>query len=195
MTRTVPDCAALLEAIAGPDGIDDRQPFNLPKTSYTTDLATFLSAPSDKPLSNIKIGILSEGLAIPSINPNILSLFHRSVETLATLGAAIHNISIPLHSEAAVVWMCSLPLSGAPTALLGDSMGRKQLHLNDREPATHLTQAQFDALGPGAQNLYMRYLYLKHTYGSKLHGKCANLLRKINVRPLFPIAFPILRLS
>ncbi|KAF2164449.1 hypothetical protein M409DRAFT_56711 [Zasmidium cellare ATCC 36951] len=181
MARTVADCAALLETLAGPDGIDDRQPPNLPRTPYTTDLSAFLAtAPSTKPLTGMRLGILTESLQIPGIHPAIVTLFHRAVAALRDLGAEVKDISIPLHADAAVVWMCSLPLSGAPTALLNESMGRKQLHLNDREPVTKLKQEEFDKLGPGAQNLYLRYLYLKHAYGAKVHGKCTNLLRKIN---------------
>lgn len=178
MARSVRDCARLLECIAGADGIDDRQPLDLPAVSYTQLLSAM---PSDKPLSGMTLGVLNEGFNVPGIAPSISNLCHRAIDVFERLGATITPISIPLHKDAAVTWMCALPLPGAPTALLNDSMGRKQLHLTDRETLSQLTQEQFDALGPGAQNLYMRYLFMKHTYGAKLHGKCTNLLRKINV--------------
>ncbi|KAK4499672.1 hypothetical protein PRZ48_010190 [Zasmidium cellare] len=178
MARNVRDCAALLEVMAGPDGIDDRQPCNLPKRSYMADLDASLT--DCKPLAGVKIGVLSESLSIPGISEPIVTLFHRAVSTLRDLGAEIQEISIPLHADAAAVWMCSLPLSGAPTALLNASTGRKQLHLNDRAPLPALSQDSFDALGPGAQTLYLRYLYLRHTTPPAFHGKCTNLLRRLN---------------
>ncbi|KXS99230.1 hypothetical protein AC578_6893 [Pseudocercospora eumusae] len=185
MTKTVRDAALLLDVIAGKDGIDDRQPYFLPEAymNYTATLDDFLStSPKDKPLQGIKLGILSEGFDFPGMQPSVSSLCKRAVDTLSTLGAEIQQISIPLHTLAAEIWMLSLPLSGTTTGLLGLSQGRKILYLNDRPPLSSLTQSQFDALGPGAQNLYMRYLYLNSNpaWKTSIHGKTHNLLRKIN---------------
>lgn len=184
MTKTVRDAALLLDVIAGSDGVDDRQPAFLPSEmmGYTAKLDTFLtSQPGDKPLSGMRIGVLEEGFTIPGMEANIATLCHRAVDHLASLGAGIKRISIPWHSDAAIVWMCSHPVAGAKQGLLGDMEGRKQLFFSDRPPLERLSQTAFDALGPGAQNLYMRYLYLKQKYGPALHAKCMNLLRRINV--------------
>lgn len=78
--------------------------------------------------------------------------------------------------------MLSLPLSGVKTGMLGLTEGRKMLHLNDRPALAAYSQAQFDALSPAGQNLYLRYLYLSNhpAWKSKIHGKSGNLLRQIN---------------
>ncbi|EME79579.1 uncharacterized protein MYCFIDRAFT_37737, partial [Pseudocercospora fijiensis CIRAD86] len=185
MTKTVRDAALLLDVIAGKDGIDDRQPYFLPAAymNYTATLDKFLStSPKEKPLQGIKLGILSEGFDFPGMESSVSSLCNRAVHKLASLGAEVKPISIPLHNDAAEIWMLSLPLSGAKTGLLGLAEGRKMLYLNDRPPLPSLSQSQFDALGPGAQNLYMRYLYLNSNpaWKSSIHGKTNNLLRKIN---------------
>ncbi|KAF7198434.1 Amidase [Pseudocercospora fuligena] len=185
MTKTVRDAALLLDVIAGKDGIDDRQPYFLPEAymNYTAALDDYLSSASkDKPLLSIKLGILSEGFDFPGMESSVSTLCKRAVDKLSTLGAEIKQISIPLHSLAAEIWMLSLPLSGAKSGLLGLSEGRKMLSLNDRPPLSSLTQSQFDALGPGAQNLYMRYLYLNSNpaWKASIHGKTNNLLRQIN---------------
>ena len=183
MTKTVRDCALLLEAIAGPDGIDDRQPVYFPEKAlaFTSELDAFVaSAAKEKPLTGIKIGVLEEGFVIPGMCESISTLCKAAVEKLATLGADVKSVSIPGHLTAAEVWMISLPISGTETALLGNPKGRKMLHLLDRAPLEKLTDEQFQKLGPGAQNLYMRYLYMQSKWGSLIHAKSNNLLRKVN---------------
>lgn len=63
--------------------------------------------------------------------------------------------------------------------------GRKQLYMIDRilSSGQPMSQETFDALGPGAQNCYVRYLYLMENkkFGPQVHGKCSNLQRKANV--------------
>ncbi|KAK5675048.1 hypothetical protein LTR17_027783 [Elasticomyces elasticus] len=78
MARNVRDTALPLEAMAGPDGIDDRQPPYLPPGTmeYTEQLDEFTAstASSAKPLSGFKIAIMKEGFTIPQMDPNIHAL-------------------------------------------------------------------------------------------------------------------------
>lgn len=186
IAKTVRDCAVLLEAIAGPDGIDDRQPAYFPEKSleFTSGLDEFVAAAAaagkEKPLAGVKVGVLEEGYQIHGMCDSVSTLCKAAVDHLATLGAEIKSVSIPLHLSAAEIWMISLPLSGTKTALLGVTEGRKTLHMLDRAPVEKLSDEQFQKLGPGAQNLYMRYLYMKEKWGAQVHAKSHNLLRKIN---------------
>ncbi|OCT47760.1 Amidase [Cladophialophora carrionii] len=194
MTSTVRDNALMLEAIAGPDGLDDRQPFSMPPGSlkYSSALDEFLAAGSAKPrdqlLKGFKIGVLKEGFAAPQMNSNVSKACHSAISDLKELGAEVVEVSVPNHEQICLAWSCALPLRGAREALLGDTTGRKQFEMTDRgvraAPAmgpnqkAFLSQEFFDALGPGAQNLYMRYLYVNDKYGAGLHAKCTNLLNK-----------------
>jgi amidase len=195
MTKNVRDAALLLEAIAGPDGIDDRQPYKLSPglTEYSKQLDSFLSSTKDpsKPLTGIKIGILQEAFTIFNMSPHIATLCKSAVSKFSALGATVSEISIPAHTDAAIVWMCSMPIAGGKQGILGDMQGRKQLYMNDRTKKTgkRLSQEAFDALSPGGQNLYLRSFYLEEKYGPELHGKAANLVRRMNVSALFPRAW------
>ena len=187
MAKTVRDAALLLEAIAGPDGIDDPQPPYLPPGTlqYTSQLDTFASSTNTtKPLTGIRIGVLKEGFEIPAMSQNIFNLCSSAVAKFKDLGAELVDISIPSHLNAATVWMVSIPTAGVRQGFFTDMTGRKQLFLLDRILASsdHLPQKAFDALGPGARNNYLRYLYLEGKYGPELHAKCSNLLRKLSVR-------------
>jgi len=193
MAKTVRDTALLLDAIAGPDGIDDRQPPFLPDAclNFTDKLDAWLrSVDAKKSLAGTKIGLLEEGFAIPGMDPNIHRTCSAAVDRLRDLGANVTSISVPSHTQASIVWMCSIPIAGARQGLLSDMSGRKQLYLADRVVASghdgKLSQKAFDALSPGGQNLYLRYIYLYEKYGPELHAKCSNLLRKISVRSPLP---------
>ncbi|KAI0124019.1 putative amidase [Xylariales sp. AK1849] len=185
MARNVKDCALLLEAIAGPDGWDDRQPpFGLEgdRLKFVEPVEAVLKAETSKMLDGITIGILKEGFDIPDQDANVIQSVRTAAEKFTSLGATVSEVSVPLHKDAPVVWTCGLPLAGGRQALLGDMDGRKQLHLTDRaeKMGDKLTQAQFDALGPGASNMYMGFLWIQEKYGAKLHGKCMNLMKSIS---------------
>lgn len=43
-----------------------------------------------------------------------------------------------------------------------------------------MSQEAFDALGPGAQNVFLRGIFLEERFGSPLHARCTNLRRKLS---------------
>lgn len=185
MARNVRDAALLLEVIAGPDGIDDRQPQYLPPGAleYAPQLDKWKnSVIATKPLAGIRIGVLKEGFEIPGMDSNISKLCTSAVSRFKDLGAELVEITIPSHLTAAIVWMCSIPTAGVRQGFFTDLTGRKELYLLDRIESSGIPmpQSAFDALGPGARNTYIRYLYLEAKYGPQLHAKCTNLLRKIS---------------
>ena len=189
MTKTVRDAALLLDSISGSDGIDDRQPpfMPTPYLDYTKNLDSFVSsADASKPLTGIKVGLLEEGFTIPEMDRNVQRACTAAIDRMQHLGADITKVSVPSHHRGMLVWMCSLPIAGARQGFLSDMTGRKQLYMTERISASGapLPQKAFDAFGPGAQNMYLRYLYVKDKYGPKLHAKCSNLIRKMSVRGL-----------
>ncbi|KAI0378488.1 amidase signature enzyme [Hypomontagnella monticulosa] len=182
MTKNVRDCALFLEVIAGPDGWDDRQPpFGLEgdKLKFVAPVDTLLAKESSKMLEGVKIGVMAEGFEIPRQDPNVVASVKSAIEKFESLGATVAPVSVPLHKDAPMLWTCALPLSGGRQSLLGDMDGRKQLYLTDRAELVgpKLTQAQFDALGPGASNMYAGYLWIQEKYGAKVQGKAMNLLK------------------
>ncbi|ORY70901.1 amidase signature enzyme [Pseudomassariella vexata] len=185
MTRNVRDCALLLEVIAGPDGWDDRQPpFGLEgdRLKYVEHVDAVVAKDGARMLEGVKVGVLKEGFDIPGINADVAQTVKAAVKKLESLGAAVSEVSVPQHKIAPTVWTGALPLAGGRQAILGDMDGRKQLHFTDRAAKldAQLTQAQFDALGPGASNMYMGYLWVQEKHGAKLQGKCMNLIKSIS---------------
>ncbi|OTB18605.1 hypothetical protein K445DRAFT_314483 [Daldinia sp. EC12] len=182
MAKNVRDCALFLEAIAGPDGWDDRQPpFGLDgdRLKFVDPVDLILGKELANMLEGFRIGVLDEGFEVPGQDPNVVASVRSAINKFKSLGAEVDSVSVPLHKEAPLLWTCALPLSGGRQSLLGDMDGRKQLYLTDRAEliGPKLSQAQFDALGPGASNMYIGYLWMQEKYGAKIQGKAMNLLK------------------
>lgn len=189
MTKTVPDCAKLLEAIAGADGWDDRQPgFGLevgsPKTLFVDAVEEAVAKESATALKGLKIGILKEGFEVPDQDANVIASVKAAAEKFANLGATVKEISVPAHHMGPAIWACALPIAGGRQAIFGDIDGRKQLAMTDRGALVtpkRLSQREFDAMGPGAKVLYLKWLYCEEKYGPALHGKVTNLVKGLTV--------------
>lgn len=185
MARTVPDCARLLEAIAGSDGWDDRQPaFGLevgsPKTLFLDAVLDTIQKDSESSLSGLKVGILREGFEVPHQDANVVASVQAAAQKFSQLGAQVTEISVPAHHTGNVIWTCGLPIAGGRQAIFGDIDGRKQLSLTDRTGLVtpkRLSQREFDSLGPGCRNLYIRWLYCEEKYGPALQGRVGNLVK------------------
>ncbi|KAH8887190.1 amidase signature enzyme [Thozetella sp. PMI_491] len=185
MTRTVRDCALLLEAIAGPDGWDDRQLLLGPddeRLKFVKPVDEVVLKAQNEMLTGVKIGVLQEGFQIDGQDENIVKCVRAAVDKFEALGAQVAPISIPEHKLASLVWMSSIALPAGRQALLGGMEGRKQLYMTDRLALVgpRLTQQQFDSLGPGAANLYLNHLWFSEKYGPAHQGKCMNLQKFIS---------------
>lgn len=197
MTRNVPDCATLLEAIAGADGWDDRQPgFGLeagsPKTLFVDAVQETVAKDSSTALSGFKVGILKEGFEVPDQDPNVVASVKAAADKFSQLGATVKEVSVASHHTADVLWACGLPIAGGRQAIFGDLDGRKQLAMTDRGALItpkRLSQREFDAMGPAARNLYMRWLYCEEKYGPALQGRIGNLIKGLTVSLRFPTYF------
>ena len=151
---------------------------------YAAKLNTFLNTGDiAKPLKGTKVGVLEESFHIVCMDQNIATLCRSAVDKLEDLGAEVISISIPGHLKAAILGGINVPIGGTRQGLFTDLTGRKQLYMIDRLLASHnpMKQKAFDALGPGAQNAYIRYLYMIDKYGPLIHAKSSNLLRNVNV--------------
>lgn len=189
MARTVPECARLLEAIAGSDGWDDRQPaFGLevgsPKTLFLDAVLETTQKDSKSSLSGFKVGILREGFEVPHQDANVIASVTAAAQKFSQLGAQVQEVSVPAHHTGNVTRTCGLPIAGGRQAIFGDIDGRKQFSMTDRARLVtpkRLSQREFDALGPGCRNLYIRWLYCEEKYGPALQGRVGNLVKALAV--------------
>lgn len=104
MTRTVLDNALLLQAIAGVDGIDDRQQAGCP---FPNDVPDY-PALAKQGVKGLKIGILTESLDRPLHDKRVSDLVVKAAKALEQLGCIVEEVSVPMHKLAPDIWAVSL---------------------------------------------------------------------------------------
>lgn len=98
--RTVADCAALLQAIAGydpKDALSSRRPV----PNYVARLG--------KNIKGIQVGVISEFIEGPNLDPEIGAATETAIAVLADLGAFVEEVSIPyithsMYALGTIVW-------------------------------------------------------------------------------------------
>jgi amidase len=105
ITKNCLDCTKLLEAIAGVDGLDDRQIAGVPFPKDVPKYAQILrSMDLSKGLEGVRIGILREGLEPESMDSRVKEKFLAAARVFETLGAELKEVSIPIHTEARMIY-------------------------------------------------------------------------------------------
>lgn len=141
MTRTIALNAKALQAIAGRDGIDDRQ--------YAAPLPVTLpnySAGLDQGVRGLRIGLLKEGFAFDGIlDPRVKSKVLSAADKFRSLGAEVVDISVPLHTVAGHIVNCALRPAASQQAYLGKASGRRALYMTDlTDKMCPMDQDKFD---------------------------------------------------
>jgi amidase len=122
MARTVRDVALLLEVLAGPDGLDQRQWQGLRGQAYTEALTG--------DLRGVRVGIVREGFGIDGeSDPDIDAGVWRSLERMRAAGARLQDVSIPEHRLAAAILPATMLIGTTHQLLYGNGAG-----LNHRGP-------------------------------------------------------------
>ncbi|MGH7174101.1 MAG: amidase family protein, partial [Gemmataceae bacterium] len=95
ITASVADNALLLEVLAGPDGIDPRQP-SVSATAYTEALG--------RPVDDMRIAIVKEGFGHANSEPDVDETVRKAAAAFVKLGATVDEVSIPLHLSGPAIW-------------------------------------------------------------------------------------------
>jgi amidase len=116
MAGSVEDCALLLEAIAGPDGLDPRQWGGWQSEAYTQALSG--------DAKGLRIGIVPEGFGWEGVSEaDVDRVVRESAMRLADAGAEVREISVPMHRDGVHIWN-AIAVEGAHMLMVdGNSMG------------------------------------------------------------------------
>ncbi|KAI9698867.1 MAG: hypothetical protein M1820_007374 [Bogoriella megaspora] len=176
MTTSVLDNARLLQVIAGPDGLDDRCTNTSPIPKYADNLTA--EPTSSRNLHGWKIGIITESLTDPILNPRVRSKSLSAASKFTTLGATVSEISIPMHSAGPSIWV-GISRPGGYLNRFPGLFGRR----------SHSLLGLDNLLGPFSQesweNMYVasHSLYLAGSYAlqrfPRLYAKAMNLQRNL----------------
>jgi amidase len=135
ITRTVRDAAVMLGVLAGPDGLDPRQPAGLPATDYLAGL--------EDGVAGLRIGVLAEGFAHPGLSqPEVDQAVREAIAVLAEAGATVRPVSVPWHRDAMHVWTV-IATDGVVTQMIdGNGFGMNWPGRYDPELIAHYARGR-----------------------------------------------------
>nr|XP_022299774.1 uncharacterized protein LOC111108286 isoform X1 [Crassostrea virginica] len=173
MARTVEDCAALLEVIAGYDGGNDPRQF-----------PTFTHPPYSKLVNDgikgKKVGILLEGFQ--GVEEDLAVIVRGAAENLKAAGAEVGEVSLPIHNDGLAIWT-PIDFEGAYHMLFkgnGNGYGWKGQHDLQLQDAL----ARGYNLRPFDCSLSVKIVkiiseYMERNYQNKFYAKAQNLVQHL----------------
>ena len=96
MARTVADVALTLAVLAGPDGLDPRQPASVSVPDYVAALG--------RGADGLRVGVVAEGFGRDNSEQAVDATVRAAVDTLASAGMSAEDVSIPWHLNGLRVW-------------------------------------------------------------------------------------------
>ncbi|MHA6618423.1 amidase [Pseudonocardia sp. DLS-67] len=129
ITRTVADAALVLSVIAGPDGLDPRQPRDIVPDDYVGALA--------RGAEGLRIGVVAEGFGHPNSEAEVDDAVRAGVDVLRGAGLTAEDVSIPWHAHGARIWDV-IATEGAMNQMVeGNGYGMNWEGLYDPEVIEH----------------------------------------------------------
>ena len=114
IAHSAEDAALLLDVIAGTDGFDPRQPPDAPAPNCVAQL-------TDR-CDGVRVGVVEEGFGWPGASESdVDELVRQAAESLASLGATVDVVSVPLHRDGIHIWN-AIAIEGS-TALMARGNG------------------------------------------------------------------------
>ena len=141
ISRTVEDCAITFRAIAGYD----------PKDPYTWDTPVpDYRAALDGNIQGLRVGVVSEKMGGPDVDPQVRDAVLKAVGVLGELGASVRDVSLPLIEKAGAFSKALTDMEGASVHYKGlkerpndyDHNTRVRLLTAILTPAQHYYKAQ-----------------------------------------------------
>ncbi len=175
IARTAADAALLLEVIAGSDGLDPRQPPNVPTQPYSQLLA--------EDLRGLRVGIVAEGFGWEGLSePDVDEMVRQAAHHLAEAHAEVVEISIPLHRKGGDIWTL-IAVEGVTQQLVkGKGMGTnwKGGYYTSLFTAYARGQQAHSQELPLTAKLFLLFgEYLQTQYHGRYYAKGQNLARTL----------------
>jgi amidase len=175
MGRTAADVALLLDAIAGPDGLDPRQGADVRVEPYHAALS--------RDLRGLRIGLVTEGFGWPGLSePDVDEAVRDAAHAFQRLGCQVRDVTIPWHRDGIHIWN-AIAIEGATLLMVaGNSMGTNwkghyTTSLLEVYARGRLSQA--DELSETTKLVVLLGQYLQDTTGGRYYARAQNLARSL----------------
>jgi amidase len=166
LARNVQDCALVLDAIAGPDGLDPRQsgasiPPTLPEVHRGVD--------------GLRIGVLREGFGIEDASEaKVDEAVQATAGALRELGADVGEASVPMHRDGLAIWSAIAVQGCADLVIRGDSVGTNAFGHTSTRLTDHFARARRELADRFPPTLKVTLLSAEHVRRHAHHHYYAN---------------------
>ena len=181
MGATVEDVARLLTVVAGPDGLDPRQPASIPQVDYLAALG--------EGLRGIRIGVMKEGFGRPESDPATDSAVRETLARMQAAGAELEEIAVPAHEEMFAIFS-AIVAEGTAALMFGAGTGGYAEGFTSMALLDAFSQGwreRGDAISPSALTMLLMGEHLQHRYHGRYYAKAQALRGK--VRDAYTAAF------
>jgi amidase len=174
MTRTVADAALMLRVLAGPDGLDPRQPNVIEPVDYLGALA--------EPVNGLRVGLLTEGFGLPNSDPGVDASVRAATEVLRSEGLKVEEVSIPWHTDAMHVWNVIATEGAAYQMIAGNGYGMNYKGLYDPELIAYYHRCRLQRGAQLSKTVKVVAMSGRHTFevgGGSYYAMAQNLAPQI----------------
>ncbi len=176
MARTVADAALLLDAIAGPDGLDPRQ------TGFPVPALGAYREALGLGVGGLRVGLLEEGFGHENSEADVDEAVRSAAESFARLGARVVRTSVPWHRDAGNVSL-GIAAEGSVALLLhGEGLGTnwRGFYLTSMlEAFANGRRAHPDRLPPMVKLQAIVGQWMHDSYRGRFYAKAQNLARDL----------------
>ena len=175
MARTVSDVALMLEAIAGPDGLDPRQSAGLQGEAYSRALTG--------DVRGLRLGIVEEGFGWQELSePDVDEAVMQAARSFEKLGAQVSTVSIPWHRHGQDIWT-PIAVEGATMLMIGgNSMGtnwKGHYMTGLLDVFARGRRSRPDDLSETTKMVMLLGQYMQEKYHGRYYAKAQNLGRRL----------------
>ncbi len=173
MTTAVYDNALLLETIAGEDDMLDPRQYAPSADSYTDQLS--------RGVADLRIGVLSEAFDWPASERDVNDAVRLAIDSFRTLGAAVQEISIPMHRHGSAIWT-PIALEGLTDFMMhGNAFGtnHRGLFVTSLIDYYGNWRSRADELSPSLKICMLMGEYFQRHYRGRYYGKAQNISRRL----------------
>jgi amidase len=171
IARSPEDLALVLDVIAGPDGLDPRQQWDLRVDAYREALTG--------DVEGLRVGVLTEGFGWPGHSEDDVDELVRDVAFgLRSLGCIVEEVSIPSHRDAPSIAFPIFIEGGIHAMATGEGVGlnfRGHYMADMMDAVREALKLRGSRLSP-THKLYAYIAdYMSQTHGARYYAKAQNL--------------------
>ena len=169
----VESAATALDALAGRDPADPRQPAAVPDLDCAGALTGDPSAYS--------VAVLEEGFTRPETDERVNERVRDALKRLSAAGATVESVSLPLHDDATDVYTAALA-EATLAAVEGEGVGHNWRGRYDVEWVEFFGEARRergDAFPPSVKYTLLLGAYTKAAFTSRYYATAMNLRREM----------------